>query len=87
MRAWILAVGVVGALGSSGCAGASLVAARAAEDMHCPASRISVTSREMGGYDAQGCGKRESYMVRGGEVMPDTGAQDDLPAAMPKGGD
>jgi hypothetical protein len=78
---------MVMALGSSGCAGAGLVAARAADDMHCPAKDITVTSREMGAYDAQGCGKRESYVVRGGEVLPDSGAQDDLPAAMPKGAD
>jgi hypothetical protein len=75
------------ALGSAGCAGAGLVAARAAEDLHCPEKQISVTTREMGAYDAQGCGKHESYVVRAGEVMPDTGAADDLPEKMPKGED
>jgi len=86
MRTWLLSAGMVAALGSSGCVGASLVAARAADDLGCPEAKITVTSREMGGYDARGCGKRGSYVVRAGEVMQDSG-HDELPAEMPKGGD
>ncbi|APR81078.1 Hypothetical protein A7982_06425 [Minicystis rosea] len=74
-------------LSSTGCTGASLVAARAAADLHCPEKDISVKSREMGAYDANGCGKHASYVVRAGEVMPDMSAQDDLPAKMPNGED
>jgi hypothetical protein len=73
MRAQILATGLVAVLGAGGCAGAGLVAARAAEDMSCPEKDIKVQSREMGGYDANGCGKHLSYVVRGGEVLPDSG--------------
>ncbi len=41
--------------GATACAGASLVAARAASDMSCPEKEITVTSRDdMGGYDAAG---------------------------------
>lgn len=82
MRTWILGAAV---LGSVGCTGASMVSARAAEDLHCPEKQITVTSREMGAYTAQGCGKHSSYVVRAGEVMPDPGAHDDLPDKMPKG--
>jgi hypothetical protein len=65
--------------GTVGCTGASLVAARAAEDLSCPEKDIKVTSRDdMGGYDARGCGKRLSYMVRAGEVISDSG-NDALP--------
>ncbi len=73
MRAQILAAGLVALMGGGGCAGAGLVAARAAEDMSCPEKDIKVQSREMGAYDASGCGKHLSYMVRGGEVLPDSG--------------
>ena len=73
MRTWWLSAGMVAALGSSGCVGASLVAAHAADDLGCPEAKITVTSREMGGYDATGCGKHFSYLVRGGEVLPDSG--------------
>lgn len=83
MRSFLL--GAVVLFGSIGCTGASLVAARAAEDMHCPEKEITVMIREMGAYTAQGCGKHSSYVVRAGEVMPDPGAQDDLPEKMPKG--
>jgi hypothetical protein len=76
MRAQIWAAGLVGVLGAGGCAGAGLVAARAAEDMRCPEKDIKVESREMGGYEATGCGKHFSYVVRGGEVLPDTGSAD-----------
>jgi hypothetical protein len=85
MRAWCLLSAVVVAASSTGCAGASLVAARAADDLHCPRGELTVESREMGAYDVRGCGKHASYVVRAGEVMPDSGAQDDLPAKMPKG--
>ncbi len=85
MRAWIVSAMVL--FGSVGCAGAGLVSARAAEDLHCPEKDVTVTSREMGTYTAQGCGKHSSYVVRAGEVMPDPGAQDDLPEKMPKGED
>jgi hypothetical protein len=74
MRAWIVAAVVMLGAGASGCAGAGLVAARAAEDMRCPEKDIKVTSRDMGAYDASGCGKHMSYVVRGGEVLPDSGA-------------
>ncbi len=60
--------------GAPGCAGAGLVAARAAEDMSCPEKDIQVTNREMGAYDARGCGKKLSYVVRGGEVLTDDGS-------------
>ncbi len=73
MRAGIVAAGLGAILGASACAGAGLVAARAAEDMSCPEKDIKVTSRELGGYDATGCGKQRSYLVRGGEVLPDSG--------------
>jgi hypothetical protein len=75
MRAQMVAIGVAAFLGAgaAGCAGAGLVAARAAEDLSCPEKDIKVTSREMGGYEASGCGKRMSYMIRAGEVMPDSG--------------
>jgi hypothetical protein len=78
-------LGATAMIGSAGCAGASLVAAKAAEDLHCPKKEITVTNREMGAYDASGCGKHASYLVRAGEVEPDTGAHDDLPEKMPKG--
>jgi hypothetical protein len=71
---WLVTAGMLAALGASGCAGASLVAARAAEDMSCPEKEIKVTSREMGAYDARGCGKHLSYVVRAGEVLPDDGS-------------
>jgi hypothetical protein len=65
--------------GTTACAGANLVAARAAEDLGCPEKDIKVTSRDdMGGYDAKGCGKHLSYVVRAGEVLPDSG-NDPLP--------
>jgi hypothetical protein len=73
MRAHIVFGGLVAAIGASGCAGASLVAAKAAEDLSCPEKDIKVQSREMGGYDAQGCGKHMSYVVRAGEVLHDDG--------------
>ena len=73
MRAPIVAAGLWAVVFAAGCAGAGLVAARAAEDMSCPESDIKVTGREMGGYDATGCGKHLSYVVRGGEVLPDSG--------------
>jgi hypothetical protein len=76
---------VVALLGSAGCTGAGLVAARAASDLHCPEKDISVSAREMGAYDATGCGKQISYVVRAGEVMSDPGGQDDLPGKMPRG--
>ncbi len=60
-------------LGSTACASAHLVAARAADDMSCPAKEIEVVSREMGSYEAKGCGKKMSYVVRAGEVMADDG--------------
>jgi hypothetical protein len=41
--------------------------------MNCPEKDIKVVSREMGAYDAKGCGKRFSYVVRAGEVLPDSG--------------
>lgn len=85
MRASVLVAMV--SIGSAGCAGASLVAARAAEELHCPEKDITVTSREMGTYTAEGCGKHASYVLRAGEVMADPGAQDDLPEKMPKGED
>jgi hypothetical protein len=69
----LLAVGFVAIVGGAGCAGASLVAARAADDLSCPEKQIKVTSREMGAYDARGCGRHMSYVVRAGEVLPDTG--------------
>ncbi|MFT3768327.1 MAG: hypothetical protein QM820_22990 [Minicystis sp.] len=84
MRALISSASLVLVLGSAGCTGSGLVSARAASDLHCPEKQISVQSREMGAYDATGCGKHASYVVRAGEVMPDMGAQDDLPAQMPK---
>jgi hypothetical protein len=67
------AAGFLAILGAGGCTGASLVAARAADDMGCPEKDIKVTSREMGTYDARGCGKHMSYVVRAGEVLPDSG--------------
>jgi hypothetical protein len=72
------------ALGAAGCASAGLVKVRAAEDLRCPEKEITVESREMDTYDASGCGRRASYAVRAGEVMPDSGRADDLPAEMPK---
>jgi hypothetical protein len=48
-------------------------AARAADDLSCPEKDIKVTSREMDAYDARGCGRHMSYVVRAGEVLPDTG--------------
>jgi hypothetical protein len=86
MRGWLLA-SVLLSLGSFGCVGSRLVAAQAAKELHCPEKDISVTSREMGAYDARGCGKHASYLVRAGEVMPDSGAVDDLPTKMPNGED
>jgi len=86
MRTWFLSAGMVAALGSSGCVGASLVAAHAAEDLGCPEAKITVTSREFSGYEARGCGKHASYVVRAGEVMQDSG-HEELPAEMPRGGD
>ena len=87
MRARLLVAALSLSLGSLGCVGSRLVSARAAEELHCPRKDISVTSRDMGAYDAHGCGKHASYVVRGGEVMPDTGGQDDLPDKMPNGED
>ena len=87
MRVQLLLVGLASALASAGCAGAGLVSARAADDLRCPEKEISVKSRDMGGYEAQGCGRQASYMVRGGEVMPDDSSADDLPSTMPKGGE
>jgi hypothetical protein len=52
------------------------LAARAAEDRRCPEKDIKVTSREMGTSDASGCGKHLSYVVRSGEVLPDSGGDD-----------
>ena len=75
MRAQIVAAGLWAVAGASGCAGAGLVAARAAEDLSCPEKDIKVTSRELGGYDASGCGKHLSYLVRAGEVLPDSGEE------------
>jgi hypothetical protein len=75
MRAPVLLATLVVLWGGSGCAGAGLVAARAAEDLSCPQKEIKVTSREMGAYDAHGCGKHMSYVVRGGEVLTDDGAE------------
>lgn len=83
MRVWLLGA-VSLALGSAGCAGAGLVAARASQELHCPEKDITVHSREMGAYTAEGCGKHASYVVRAGEVMPDPGAHEDLPDGMPK---
>ena len=73
MRAQVFMAGLVGLLGAAGCTGAGLVAARAAEDLSCPEKDIKVTGREMGAYDAKGCGKSMSYVVRAGEVLPDNG--------------
>ena len=87
MRAWLGFGGIAWALFTCGCTGAGLVKARAAAELSCPEKDISVTSREMGAYDARGCGKQASYVVRGGEVLPDTGGHDDLPMKMPKGED
>ena len=84
MRAQIVIAGIVAVLGSAGCAGAGLVAARAAEDLSCPEKDIKVESREMGGYEARGCGRRLSYVVRAGEVFPDSGEE---LGAMPSHGD
>jgi hypothetical protein len=79
MRTLILLAGLAIVTGAAGCAGAGLVAARAAEDLGCPEKDITVRSRdEMGGYEASGCGKHLSYMVRAGEVLPDSGG-DPLP--------
>jgi hypothetical protein len=75
MRGHVGLAVLVAAMGASGCVGASLVAAKAAEDLSCPEKEIKVQSREMGGYDAQGCGKHMSYMVRAGEVLPDPGGE------------
>ncbi len=61
-------------IGGTGCTGAALVAARAADDLSCPEKDIQVTNREMGAYDARGCGKKLSYVVRGGEVLTDDGS-------------
>jgi hypothetical protein len=69
----LLATGFVAIIGGTGCTGASLVAARAADDLSCPEKEIKVTSREMGAYDARGCGRHMSYVVRAGEVLPDSG--------------
>lgn len=79
---WIAVV--LPALGSIGCAGAGMVAARASAELHCPEKDITVHSREMGAYTAEGCGKHASYVLRAGEVMPDPGAHEDLPDSMPK---
>jgi hypothetical protein len=76
MRAAIIvAVGLWAAGSTTGCAGAGLVAARAASDLSCPEKEIKVESREMGGYDARGCGRHMSYVVRAGEVIPDSGEE------------
>lgn len=83
MRVQILAAGLVAWVGATGCTGAGLVAARAAEDLSCPEKDIKVVSREMGGYEARGCGKRMSYMVRAGEVITDSG--EDLGASPGRG--
>ncbi len=61
------------AIAASGCASAGLVATRAAEDLRCPEKDIKVTSLEMGAYEASGCGKSARYVVRGGEVLTDSG--------------
>jgi hypothetical protein len=66
-------VGLIALAAATGCTGASLVAARAAQDLSCPEKDIQVTSREMGAYDAKGCGRSMSYLVRAGEVMTDSG--------------
>ena len=71
MGARIVAAGLLAVAGVTGCAGAGLVAARAANDLRCPEKDIKVTEREMGGYEASGCGKRMSYVVRAGEVLSD----------------
>lgn len=73
MDAWRTAAWLLAAVGATGCAGAGLVAARAATDLRCPEKEITVTEREMGGYEASGCGKRMSYLVRAGEVLTDEG--------------
>ncbi len=83
MRARTLLAGLVAVLGTGGCVGANLVAARAAEDLSCPEKDIKVTTREMGAYDAHGCGKHLSYVVRAGEVLPDDGS--DLGQSPPRG--
>jgi len=75
MRAWIMAAGIAAAAGVTGCAGARLVAARAADDLGCPEKQIKVEGREMGSYEASGCGKHMSYTVRAGEVLPDNGGE------------
>ena len=75
MRAQMVTAGLVAALGAAGCAGAGLVAARASADLSCPEKDIKVDSREMGGYDARGCGRHLSYVVRAGEVFPDSGEE------------
>jgi len=74
MRAHLVLLALVVACGGAGCAAANLVAARAAEDLSCPEKEIKVTSRDMGAYDARGCGRHMSYVVRAGEVLPDNGA-------------
>jgi hypothetical protein len=71
----IVAVGLWAAASAAGCAGAGLVAARAASDLSCPEKDITVEGREMGGYTARGCGRNMSYVVRAGEVIPDTGEE------------
>jgi hypothetical protein len=71
----IVAVGLWAAGSATGCAGAALVAARAASDLSCPEKEIKVESREMGGYDARGCGRHMSYVVRAGEVIADNGEE------------
>jgi hypothetical protein len=72
MRTWTFAAVVLVGLGASGC-GATLVKSRAAEDLHCPASQLTVVDHEMNAYEVRGCGKQANYLVRGGEVMPDSG--------------
>jgi hypothetical protein len=71
----IVAVGLWAAGGATGCAGAALVAARAASDLSCPEKEIKVETREMGGYEARGCGRQMSYVVRAGEVIADSGEE------------
>jgi hypothetical protein len=72
-RKGMAVMGLLALLGSTGCAGAGLVAAQAASDLRCPEKEISVTSGDMGSYEARGCGRSQRYVVRGGEVLPDVG--------------
>lgn len=49
--------------------------ARAAADLGCPEGKLTVESRELHGFEVTGCGKRASYVLRGGEVLSDTGGE------------